>query len=111
MSDDSEELVIQGVDAQGTAFRPSDWAERLCGVMAAFGADGRMRYSPHVFPVTSAGVKCVVVKRRLEGIEPMAWRFLLNFARDNELRVRPGRRVQREEPARPGAEQGGGEEG
>jgi hypothetical protein len=28
---------------------------------------------------------------RLEEIEPMAYRFLLAFAKDNELRVRDGR--------------------
>ncbi|TMG81457.1 MAG: DUF3579 domain-containing protein, partial [Betaproteobacteria bacterium] len=25
------ELVIQGLTLDGKAFRPSDWAERLCG--------------------------------------------------------------------------------
>ena len=28
---------------------------------------------------------------RLEAIEPMAYRFLLSFAKDNNLKVRPGR--------------------
>jgi hypothetical protein len=36
-------------------------------------------------------VRCVVVDQRLESIEPMAYRFLLNFAKDNELQVRNGR--------------------
>ncbi len=70
---------------------PSDGAERLCGVMAAFGGDHRMQYSPFVQPTTVDGVRCVVVDRRLELIEPMAYRFLVNFAKDNELRVREGR--------------------
>ncbi len=85
------EFVIQGLTAEGRPFRPSDWAERLCGIMAAFGGDHRMQYSPYVHPVTSDGVRCVVVDRRLEAIEPMAFRFLLGFARDNELRTREGR--------------------
>ena len=42
-------------------------------------------------PITVNGVRCVVVDRRLEQIEPMAYRFLVNFAKDNELRVREGR--------------------
>jgi len=50
-----------------------------------------MLYSPYVQPITSAGVKCVVVDIRLKEIEPMAYSFLLNFAKDNELQVRPGR--------------------
>ena len=42
------ELVILGVTSEGRAFRPSDWAERLCGVMCAFGGDHRMQYSQYV---------------------------------------------------------------
>ena len=91
------EFVIQGVTLDGKPFRPSDWAERLCGVMSAFGSDRHMQYSPYVFPVNSAGVKCVVVDKRLEEIEPMAYSFLLNFAKDNELQTRPGRDAPRRE--------------
>ena len=85
------EFVIQGLTEDGKGFRPSDWAERLCGVMSAFGGDRRMAYSPYVHPVTANGVKCVVVDIRLERLEPMAYRFLLSFAKDNALQVREGR--------------------
>ena len=94
------ELIIQGLTLDGKPFRPSDWAERLCGVMAAFGADNRMQYSPYVHPVTTAGVRCVVVDVRLEEVEPMAYRFLLNFAEDNELKTRDGRVAERSELAK-----------
>jgi hypothetical protein len=87
----ASEFVILELTKEGKPFRPSDWAERLCGVMCAFGGDHRMQYSPFVHPITSNGVRCVVVDIRLEQIEPMAYRFLLNFAKDNELRVRDGR--------------------
>lgn len=97
MTKESDEFVIRGVTQEGKPFRPSDWAERLCGVMSAFGSDGRMQYSPYVFPVTSAGVKCVVVDVHLNEVEPMAYNFLLNFAKDNELQVRPGRIAKRAE--------------
>jgi hypothetical protein len=33
------------------------------------------------------GVKCVLVNEALRDIEPMAWEFVMNFARDNQLRV------------------------
>jgi uncharacterized protein DUF3579 len=98
MSSRSDEFVITGVTLGGKPFRPSDWAERLCGVMSAFGSSGRMQYSPYVFPITSAGVKCVVVDVRLKDIEPMAYNFLMNFARDNELQMRQGRGEERPEP-------------
>ncbi|HTQ77449.1 MAG TPA: DUF3579 domain-containing protein, partial [Burkholderiales bacterium] len=94
------EFVIQGLTLDGKPFRPSDWAERLCGVMAAFGGDHRMQYSPYVHPVTADGVRCVVVDIRLEEIEPMAYRFLVSFAKDNELRTRAGRVAERTEVAR-----------
>src|SRR6185503_9315551 len=85
------EFLIEGITADGQPFRPSDWAERLCGVMAAFGGDQRMQYSPYVYPVTARGVRSVVVDLRLEEIEPMAYRFLVGFATDNGLRTRSGR--------------------
>ena len=89
------EFVIRGVTLDGRPFRPSDWAERLCGVMAAFGNDHRMQYSPFVHPVTANGVRCVVVDARLEELEPMAYRFLVSFAKDNELQMRDGRIAER----------------
>lgn len=96
MTAEAPEFVIRGMTHEGKPFRPSDWADRLCGVMSAFGSDGRMQYSPYVQPVTSAGIRCVVVDKRLKDIEPMAYNFLLNFARDNELQTRPGRGAGRE---------------
>jgi hypothetical protein len=89
------EFIIRGVTLDGKPFRPSDWAERLCGVMSALGGDHRMQYSPFVHPITAAGVRCVVVDVRLEEVEPMAYRFLLAFAKDNELQTRDGRIAER----------------
>ena len=80
-------IVIQGVTKQGRAFRPSDWAERVCGIMSTFGGDHQMRYSPYVRPVMLDGVRCVVVEPSLLEVEPRAYRFLLDFAYDNELVV------------------------
>ncbi len=80
-------IVIQGITLQGRAFRPSDWSERLCGIMVTFGGDRHTRYSPHVQPMILDGVRCVVVEPALAEIEPRAYRFLLDFAKDNELTV------------------------
>ena len=106
MSDESFEVVIRGVTLDGKPFRPSDWSERLCGVLSVFGTERVLEYSPYVQPINSGGVKCVVVDRRLAEIEPMAYHFLLNFAKDNELQVRPGRTAGREEGAKDGAKDG-----
>ena len=86
----TDEFVIQGITHDGKPFRPGDWAERLAGVMSSFGG-GRLGYSPYCFPIGEGNLKCVVVDARLKEIEPMAYNFLISFARDNELQVRDGR--------------------
>lgn len=93
---ETDEFVIIGLTHDGKSFRPSDWADRLCGVLSVFGTDQRMHYSPYVQPITTGGVKCVVVDTQLKELEPMAYNFLMNFAKDNELQTRPGRDVKRE---------------
>src|SRR5687768_15689805 len=97
MFEGSPEIVIQGVTESGQAFRPSDWAERLCGMMSVFGEDRHLSYSPFLKPVMIAGLRCVVVDLKLEETDPSAFRFLMSFARDNELKLRPGRKVPRPE--------------
>lgn len=39
---------------------------------------------PWCIPTTLNGVKCVVVHHDLQAHEPMAWDFVLNFAKDNK---------------------------
>ena len=88
-----KELFILGLTSTGKLFRPSDWAERLCGVLSCYRPPGRqasqqhLAYSPYVKPILMNGVRCVVVDERLSQIEPMAMTFVLNFARDNDLQV------------------------
>lgn len=92
----SRQYYIQGVTRQGRKFRPSDWAERLAGAMACFrpgGSGGFARigahlgFSPYCVPRVVDGVKCVMIDEALREIEPMAWDFVVNFARDNDLPV------------------------
>jgi len=91
-SSSSQEVFIQGITRQGRTFRPSDWAERLAGVMSSFRPGGAqpgsyLSYSPWCVPMTVGSVKCVVVNTALRAHEPMAWDFVMNFARDNDLQV------------------------
>ena len=86
----TKHYLIHGVTIHGKTFRPSDWADRLCGVMARFRpstdyGDPKYTYSPYVYPEMITGIKCVVVDERLQGIDPRALDFVLNFAKDNEL--------------------------
>ena len=88
------QFYIRGVTHDGRTFRPSDWSERLAGAMSCFrpggGAGGIgafIGYSPYCVPQLIDGVKCVIVSDALRDLEPMAWDFVMNFARDNGLCV------------------------
>ncbi len=88
------EIFITGITLEGKAFRPSDWAERLAGAMSCFrpggvqaGPMGHLGYSPYCVPRTLNGVKVVIVNEALRELEPMAWDFVIHFARDNGLQT------------------------
>ncbi len=90
----SRQVFILGLTKEGKTFRPSDWAERLAGAMSSFRPGGTVRgpaahigYSPYCVPNTVNGVKCVIVNEELRSLEVMAWDFVMNFARDNNLQV------------------------
>ena len=92
VSSTAKEVIILGRTQGGKAFRPSDWAERLAGVMSSFRPGGvqpssHLSYSPWCIPTVIDGVKAVVVNSQLRELEPMAWDFVLNFAKDNQLQL------------------------
>lgn len=87
------DFIIQGLTQAGRQFRPSDWADRLCGIMGRFQPDNthqsdlHLRYSPYVTPALVEGVRSVLVDARIHELEPLAYFFLRDFARDNGLRM------------------------
>ena len=92
ISNSAKEVFILGLTREGKTFRPSDWAERLAGVMSSFRPGGaqpgsHLSYSPWCVPTALNGVRCVVVHSDLRSAEPMAWDFCINFAKDNDLQV------------------------
>lgn len=91
-STSSKEIYILGITRQGKAFRPSDWAERLAGVMSQFRPGGpqpgsHLGYSPWVIPTAFGSTKCVIVHSDLKDYNVMAWDFCMNFAKDNDLQT------------------------
>ena len=85
-------VFILGITNSGKTFRPSDWAERLAGVMSSFRPGGaqpgsHIGYSPWCVPRSYGDTKCVIVNRELREFNVMAWDFVVNFARDNDLQV------------------------
>ena len=91
-------LIIFGVTATGEKFRPSDWIERFCGVMAPYDTSYQssgernniqkgMGYSDLVFPTTHKSERVVMALEQLNDIEPLAWEFVLNFIKENDLKT------------------------
>ncbi|MDR2638098.1 MAG: DUF3579 domain-containing protein [Zoogloeaceae bacterium] len=85
-----QSFIILGITAEGKKFRPSDWADRLSGVLSAVSAHKKTQYSPYVSPGDYNGEKAVYVDGTLRDMDPQAYEFLRNFARDNDLQVVAG---------------------
>lgn len=84
---DLDEIIIHGTTSKGKVFRPSDWAERLCGILSSFNKDNRLSYHEWVRPVLLDKIRSVAIAPKLEEINPSMFRFLMDFAADNDLRV------------------------
>lgn len=88
----NERLVIHGVTEDGKKLRPSDWIERISSSLAGFCSQKKLRYCASVQPCVIEGEKCLVVARELEGIDPVAYDFIMGFARSNQLKILVDRR-------------------
>jgi hypothetical protein len=91
MTSSVRQFIIHGTTQEGGRFRPSDWAERLAGVLSPFrppeSPGGHLTYSPYAMPVLLNGETCVSVDYRLRNLEPLAWKFAVDFAQSNRLRT------------------------
>ena len=83
----SGKVIIQGITQDGNKFRPSDWAERLCGAVATYGPGRRIIFHPNVKLAAIEGVKCVVIDANLEDDDEMLFEFLTDFADENKLQT------------------------
>lgn len=92
------EIVIQGITGKGKTFRPSDWSERLCGILSSFDSN-RLSYHDWVRPILVDNVRCVAVDKKLEQINPAMFHFLMDFAHDNDLRVIDCKKLMEEQAA------------
>jgi len=87
-----DRLVIHGTRDDGSRLRPGDWIERLSSTLATFSSDRRLRYNLSVKPCVIDGQNCLVVARCLAETDPPAYRFIMEFAESNRLRVQIDRR-------------------
>ncbi|MDN7698962.1 DUF3579 domain-containing protein [Burkholderia semiarida] len=84
--------LIRGVTRARKTFRPSDWPERLAGVITLFVGERRPGYpcalSRLAMPVVDGdGVKCLFVSDELREVCADAFEFAMRFAADNDLPV------------------------
>lgn len=87
MNSKSNKLIINGVTENGKKFRPSDWAQRLTGAVATYGPGRRVKFHPNVRMATIDGINCVVIDTSMEEKDPMLYEFLINFGRENGLKL------------------------
>ena len=80
-------VIIHGLTQDGRKFRPSDWAERLCGAVASYDKNRRITFHPCVSLASINGIKCVVVEASLEQDDEMLFEFLIEFATENKLKI------------------------
>ena len=88
---DFNRLILKGITSEGNKFRPSDWAERLCGNLCTF-RNRRMYYSPLLRPAVIEGIKCVIegikcviVDAKLNVEHPAILQDVVHFAQKNDL--------------------------
>ncbi|MET1255931.1 DUF3579 domain-containing protein [Aliikangiella maris] len=83
---DFTRLILKGVTIEGSKFRPSDWAERLCGNLCTF-RNRRMYYSPLLRPAVIEGIKCVIVDSKLKQEHANLLNDVIHFAEKNHLQI------------------------
>ncbi|MGI9305942.1 MAG: DUF3579 domain-containing protein [Gammaproteobacteria bacterium] len=78
-------VLIQGLTVDGKKFRPSDWCERLHSTLRALDPDEYEECVEHVHLVNSESGRGILVDRALETINPMLFKFFMNFVKNNHL--------------------------
>lgn len=78
--------ILIGLTADGKKFRPSDWAERMCGALCSF-RNRRIYYSPLLRPAIRDGIKCVIIDEDLSEKAPGIYKQVMAFATANRLQI------------------------
>ena len=80
-------IIIEGITQDGLKFRPSDWAERMCGALSKYGRDHRINYSPMLHPLSINGIKCVSIDPEIQTLNPEMFSYIMQFANENKLSI------------------------
>lgn len=84
-------ILIRGQTSDGRKFRPSDWSDRLFGSIAVYAKqeeeENFQKISSGICQTNRDGIKGIVMNAHIEHLAPKLFRFLNNFAKDNNLMV------------------------
>ena len=86
-SNQENQIVIYGINSNGKTFRPSDWTDRLCGILTSFTDDKNFLSYEWVKPLVIDNVRCITIAAQLRDTNPTMFRFLMDFAADNDLQI------------------------
>ena len=84
----SKYIIILGQTHTGDKFRPSDWCERLYGCLRTLNEDDYEICIEKVHLVNTEAGKGVCIKCDLNEINPMLFKFFINFVKNNNLTLR-----------------------
>ena len=79
-------IIIDGTTPEGTSFRPSDWAERISGLLSTF-KNHRIYYSPLLRPYHKEGKTYLMVDPSLKDSHPVLFEHIMDFAKANKLKI------------------------
>ncbi len=78
-------IIILGSSVDGKKFRPSDWCDRLHGILNSFDSDEAVTYSNYVNLVNYDNKKAIMVSEDLAEVNSKLFNFYINFAKNNNL--------------------------
>lgn len=78
-------ILIKGETTGGKKFRPSDWCDRLHSTLRALDPEEYEECVQYVHLVSSDGGRGILIDRTLQEINPMLFKFFMNFVKNNDL--------------------------
>ena len=79
--------IIVGTNQEDKAFRPSDWAGRICELDSEVQQSGIIKYSEDLRPIRYNGHAAVYVDSDLRDDRTKVWEEVMAFANLHQLKV------------------------
>ena len=80
-----DHIVVVGVSPEGKVFRPTNWPERIAGLLSTFEGH-RIHYSPLLRPgQTKEGFGCIIMSTELLHHNKALYDYVISFSKENNL--------------------------